>query len=152
MMLLVPVSSPSSSVSHGVVMRYCASMSEIKVPTGQCRRARDAHQLNPGVDGRNLIRVQGNFPRCRQKPSSSASRARLTGKLDVPNAAGAKRRFIDVSVGAAQPLGVALQRFRIGKDVMTERNRLRLDAHSVSGHDRVGDTSRQNRAAPLSRY
>ena len=58
MMLLVPVSAPSVSSSHGFACEYCAVMSATSIPMVNAVDARDADELDAGIHRRDLVRVE----------------------------------------------------------------------------------------------
>jgi len=73
------------------------------------------------------------------KPSNSASRARLTGKLDVPSAAAPNgRRSYDVHIGPTQPLSIPLECFDIGKHIMTEGKSAGPELRRYGRNNRIG--------------
>src|SRR5262245_30408831 len=73
-------------VSHGVVMRYCASRSDMKVPTVSAAALATLMSSTPVSMGEIWL-ASSEFSTMPSKPRRSASLARFTGKLDVPSAA-----------------------------------------------------------------
>ena len=71
------------------------------------------------------------------KPRRSASRARLTGKLEVPPAAPPSGDRFGVERAEEERLPAARHRLQVSTEVVPERGGLRLHAVRVEGQDRM---------------
>ena len=135
-MLLMPVSSPSSSSSHGCGswvwdVEVFDELADVGRPGGE-----GSGERGLDVGRRDMVGVVGVLDQAVEAEQHRQPVA-IDGKPEVARRRRAERAQVDVLVGSGQPIGIPLEGGGERQHVVGQRRRLRLHPVGVRGNHRV---------------